>query len=170
MALRKFPYGYSMLNGEIRICESEAAIIRDIFKRRTNGESNYQMAKMLLESKSDYFSDSIHKNSCKISIILYDRRYIGADNFPPIISVEIFDKVQTMKGKAYCNKKIRSKNKGIMNTYFTPTTAMLIPNVAVFEKEELFKSLLKSGNPVQIRNAIFDLAAEKYKCIELKGE
>jgi len=172
MALRKFPYGYEMKNGEIQICESEAETVRYIFTQRSQGKSNQKIAKELFEKSEAYFGDSVNKNSCKISSILYDKRYIGEDGYEQIVDKKLFDKVQKMKGESYCKKGCKEKEKVKAAEAAKATT--LIPTQAVFEKEKRLKEMLNGGNgnaksdnadSEQIRKLIFELAEEKYNCI-----
>ena len=81
MAMRKFPYGYIMKSGVINIYEAEAENVRWIFEKRAAGCSNWSIAKELFEKDDVYFKDSVKKNACKISSILYDKRYIGVNAF-----------------------------------------------------------------------------------------
>ncbi len=169
MALRKFPYGYQMKDGILEICEPEAGIIRNIFQNRAEGKSNYAMAKELYDAQTEYFSDSIKKASCKISSILYDERYVGAENYPAIIDEDLFQKVQNLKGEQYCKPtrtKAVSKSSETL-TELIPELTTYIPNTAIFEKEAALKKMLKENieDTESIRQFILDLASEKYNCI-----
>ena len=168
MSLKKFPYGYAMERGKIIICEPEAEIIRNIFQNRDNGKSNYMMAKELFEAQTDGFSENIKKASSKISSILYDNRYAGAEDYPAIVDPEIFDKVQGMKGKQYAESSHTAKKSpeySLKMRILQPTA--YIPSKAVYEKEKELKLALRAENADAdaIRQLILDIAAEKYNCI-----
>ena len=169
MAMRKFPYGYIMKCGVINIYEAEAENVRWIFEKRAAGCSNWSIAKELFEKDDVYFKDSVKKNACKISSILYDKRYIGVDGYPRILDKKLFDRVQERKGKPWGNNKrqytVGGRTEFIYTEKLKKTT--YIPLKSVFEKEKALKTTLKSENADanQIKTAIFDLAFEKYNCI-----
>ena len=99
MSFRKLPYGYRLERGTIAIVEEEAAIIRAIFKGRSDGKSTRKMAKELHDIP--YFSDITQNASCKISKILYNARYIGAEGYPPIVEMNVFEQVQALRGESF---------------------------------------------------------------------
>ena len=164
MALRKFPYGYKMESGTLEISNQEAEIIRNIFQKRADGKSIYAIAKELYEAQTDYFSENVKKASCKVNSVLYDERYIGAENYPVIVDEDLFRKVQKMKGQQFCSPKIKTVPK---EKEYIPEMTVYVPNTAVFEKEAALKKMLKENieDAENIRQAIFELASEKYNCI-----
>ena len=85
MAFRKFPYGYTMNSGELDICEDEANNIRRLFTEFLDGKSMYSIALALFNENDPYFNDTKKKAACKVSSILRDKRYSGADGYPAII-------------------------------------------------------------------------------------
>ena len=172
MAKKKFPYGYQMEKGKIVICEPEAEVIRTIFMGRVEGHSNWEMARELYEKQTDYFSDNVKKASCKISDILYDERYAGADGYEAIVDMELFTAVQKLRGKAWTgNQTIRSvagrKKEDAVPKKVQTFSTVCIPNKEVFDKEKALKMELRSENAdiEKIRNMILDLASAKYDCI-----
>ena len=156
---RRFPYGYEMQQGCILICESEAEVIRWIFRKRLEGVSGYQMAKTLKDSKVDYFSDNIRKASCKVSKILYDSRYIGEKEYPAIVQQDVFAQVQNLKGKPFFQKAELKRSENA-----DPVATAYLPSDEVLQKERILTERLDSGQTV-LKDAIFALAADKYDCI-----
>ena len=172
MAKKKFPYGYRMEKGKIVIFESEAEIIRAIFRGRAEGRSNWEMARELFENHADYFSDDVKKASCKISDILYDERYAGADGYEAVVSMELFTAVQKLRGKAWTgNQTIRSvagrKKEDAVPKKVQIFSTVCIPNKEVFDREKALKAELRSedADMEKIKNMILDLASAKYDCI-----
>lgn len=172
MAKRKFPYGYRMEKGKITVCEPEAEIIRSIFRGRAEGRSNWEMAKELYENQTDYFSDDVKKASCKISDILYNERYAGADGYDAIVNTELFTAVQKLRGKSWTgNQTVRSvagrKKEDAVPKKVQSFSTVCIPDKEVFDKEKALKTELRSENAdiEKIRNMILDLASAKYNCI-----
>lgn len=172
MSSRKFPYGYRMEKEKIVIFESEAEIIRAIFRGRAEGRSNWEMARELFENHADYFSDDVKKASCKISDILYDERYAGADGYEAVVSMELFTAVQKLRGKAWTgNQTIRSvagrKKEDAVPKKVQTFSTVCIPNKEVFDREKALKTELRSEDAdiEKIKNMILDLASAKYDCI-----
>ena len=156
MTSRRFPYGYTMINGKIEVCNDEAKVIRWIFQMRMDGDSCYAIAKMLYDLEIVYFSDSVKKAACKVSKILYDVRYIGDTQYPSIVDRNIFHRIQGMKGKAYCKKTASFSNEKSSHT----AVFDYIPSDEIIKREQV----LMHDNEVN-KAAIFALAAEKYNCI-----
>ena len=124
------------------------------------------------ENQADYFSDDVKKASCKISSILYDERYIGADGYEAIVDMELFTAVQKLRGKSWTGNQTahcvagRKKGDAVPKKVQTFST-VCIPNKEVFDKKKALKMELRSENAdiEKIRNMILDLASAKYDCI-----
>ena len=93
MATHKTPYGYEMVRGRIVVNVPEAETIRWIFQKRAEGRSVWSIARELYDANDPYFNDSKRKAACKISSILYDERYVGANGFEPIVSRKIISRL-----------------------------------------------------------------------------
>jgi hypothetical protein len=169
MAMRKFPYGYVMERGVITVKDSEAENVRWIFENRAAGRSNWEMARKLYEGTDPYFKDDVKKTACKISMILYDERYIGADGYEPIVDTELFETVAGKRGKQWTDNR-RQFTVGGRTEFIRiekPKATTYIPSRAVFEKEKALKAMFRENTDAEhIRTAILDLASEKYDCIQ----
>ena len=104
MAVRKTPYGYILANGSIAVDAEEAKIIKRIFTDRINGLSGVKIGAALYSEKIDPFTESEKKAADRIYSILNDRRYCGAEDYPPIISEKTF-----ASAKNSMNKKVFGK-------------------------------------------------------------
>ena len=170
MAMRKFPYGYVMERGVIMVKDSEAETIRWIFENRAAGHSNWEMARKLYEGTDPYFKDDVKKTACKISMILYDERYIGADGYEPIVDTELFETVAGKKGKRWTEKQTPRMVAGRAADDHPAKllkSTTYIPGRTVFEKEKALKAMFRENADAEhIRTAILDLASEKYDCIQ----
>lgn len=165
MALRKFPYGYSMSGGELVICEDEAETIRRAFAEFLDGRSMYSIALALFSENYPYFNDTKKKAACKVSAILRDRRYSGADGYPAIIPPEVFERAEQKAGKAYAVSKRECKTASVRAEVKQVTTYK--PNDKVKELESrLGAMLIGNCDSEEIRDMILRLAAEKYSCIQ----
>lgn len=71
------PYGYELKDGEFRIVESEAEIVRLIFKSYLSGMGKKSIAKMLNDTKAPKNSGLNTWTVSTVSYILNNERYIG---------------------------------------------------------------------------------------------
>ena len=161
--IRRFPYGYMMVNGKMTVCEEEAGYVRRIYDEILDGSSMYSIAGRLFREKVAYFNDSQKKSACKISMILRERKYTGIDGFPEIIDTETFEKAQVSM-KPYALKNTGNK-KDVpvfdikIDTVYTPSQAVIIM------EREIKSQLCNCQDSEQLRDKILQLAAEKYNCI-----
>ena len=130
------------------------------------------VAKELFENHADSFAGDVKKASCKISDILYDERYAGADGYEAVVSMELFTAVQKLRGKAWTgNQTIRSvagrKKEDAVPKKVQIFSTVCIPNKEVFDREKALKAELRSedADMEKIKNMILDLASAKYDCI-----
>ncbi|MBP0974073.1 MAG: recombinase family protein [Oscillospiraceae bacterium] len=172
MATHKTPYGYEMVRGRIVVNVPEAETIRWIFQKRAEGRSVWSIARELYDGDDPYFKDSKRKTACKISTILYDERYAGADDFEPIVEPELFSAVQSLKGKPWMESQNQRCIVGRVAGESAerkplPKSTTYIPDKAVFERERDLKALLNEENADAgaIKTAIMGLASAKYDSI-----
>ena len=88
---RSLPYGYSVQNGKTTINENEAQIVQRIFNEYTNGSSLNEIASNLVRKNIAYLDKQISWNKAKIARIIDNAKYIGEDNFDPIINKPLFE-------------------------------------------------------------------------------
>ena len=164
MARRKIPYGFHFVNGKIEICEEEAIIIRRMFGEYLDGKAMYGIGVELFNERLSYFSDSKEKSSCKVSNIIRDERYAGAEDYPAIVDSNTFEKARNRwKDNVYLNPI--SKKEIPQFTVSENTTYM--PSAAVMQLENQLKEMLNGNFEIEeTRNMILQLAAEKYSCIQ----
>lgn len=95
---RKQPFGYKVVCGEIALHESEADTVRWIFATFLEGATYGKLVDILQERGIPY---DVGKpwNKNMVARILEDRRYIGTDEFPPILKREQFEASQVSKQK-----------------------------------------------------------------------
>lgn len=93
MEYRKLPFGYCMQDGQIRVLEQEAEVVRMIFASYAEGNS-YEKLAGWLNSKSIPFSSGRQWNKNTVGRLLQDKRYLGTDPYPPIIAPEAFASVK----------------------------------------------------------------------------
>lgn len=111
MALRMISYGYKMVNGILSIVEDEARIVVEIFQRYVDGEYLKDIADDLTNRKVIYYQEKSVWNKNMIARIIENRKYIGHDGYPRIISDDDFDRANDLKSqkgnkKIVCNSEI----------------------------------------------------------------
>lgn len=111
MALRMISYGYKMTNGILSISGEESAIVTEIFQRYGNGGDLKSIADDLTNRGIIYFQEKNVWNKNMIARIIENRKYMGEDGYPCIISSEDFAKAndrKTSKGrkKIVCSDEI----------------------------------------------------------------
>ena len=128
MSKRTIQYGYKLENGNIAIDNAEAKIVCEIFEAYIENSSLKKVADELNRRKVVYFEETIGWNKHRIALIIESRRYIGEEDYPPIIEEELFrsanekknlksfepkknsKEVERLKNKVYCGqcgKKMR---------------------------------------------------------------
>ncbi len=95
---RNISFGYCITNGEYAVNEQEADAIRQIFARYIDGDSLKTIAVQM----------TVPYNTCKplwnknmVSRVLENRRYLGENGYPAIISQEDFDTANQIKATRY---------------------------------------------------------------------
>lgn len=90
MGNRKLPFGYQMQMGEIIRNESEAKAVQDIFLQYTLGVSLKEIAEQMRKAGPTYdVGKSWNKNM--IARILENPKYTGADNYPRLVDIKLFE-------------------------------------------------------------------------------
>ena len=99
--LRNTPYGYVIEKGAVRIQPDEAKIVSEIFDKYLSGETLKVIADGLTARQVIYYKDKTVWTKNIIARIISNDKYIGADNYPGMISKEIFadaNRTKTEKG------------------------------------------------------------------------
>ncbi len=189
---RKYPFGYGMESGRIKINQPEAKLVRLLFCRYDQGESLAILTDWVRQQGVPYDGDK-QWNKNMIARILEDDRYIGKRDYPPIITEEKFYAVAEKRSKraapanlTEAQKLLRQKSQKkltedaeeqiqfILNwlvlypsQIITPTTAAIDVTQIASEEADLEELLAKL--PVDAekgRLQTFTLAASRYETID----
>ena len=95
---RKQPFGYKMEWGEIVIQEQEASVVRWIFQSYLTGASYNDLTEALEKGDVPYEVGKLW-NKNMVARILENAKYTGQCDYPPLISQEQFDAVQSRRQK-----------------------------------------------------------------------
>lgn len=96
MANRKLPFGYCLQSGQVRKEEQEAETVRLIFRRYAEGASYEKLANELNGLGCPY-APGRPWNKNMVARILRDRRYLGSQEHPQIITPDAFHYTQTAR-------------------------------------------------------------------------
>lgn len=96
---RTIPFGYCMNNGEITVDFTESKAVIEIFEKYLNGSSLMQIARLMESEKIRYTADSDHWNKNMIKRIIENKKYLGSDKYPQIISEKLFTQANEKRAK-----------------------------------------------------------------------
>ncbi len=97
MKNRTVPYGYKYENGIIVLHPQESEIVKQICTAYLNGQSLLDIATTLNEQRVEYMPEIIGWNKSRLKRIIEDKRYLGKDPFPAIITEETHTAMQRIK-------------------------------------------------------------------------
>lgn len=112
MSKRTLPYGYMYNNGTIVIEKTASDIVKYIFEQYKAQKSMLDIADMLNQLHIEYSSGVIGWNKARIKRILEDKRYLGDEKYPVIISPDLFEAVSTAKANRN-NQKFVNREENI---------------------------------------------------------
>lgn len=96
MVNRKLPFGYCLRCGQVREEEREAEVVRLIFRRYGEGISYGQLVEELSDLGIPY-APNRPWNKNMVARILQDRRYLGTQEYPQLLSAELIQASQSAK-------------------------------------------------------------------------
>ena len=94
---RYLPFGYQMKNGEITPHPTEGPLVQTIFSKYLEREALSALAKFATLSGVPYREGAVVWNKIMVCRILDNRKYIGAEGFPPLISAEQFQETASLR-------------------------------------------------------------------------
>ena len=97
MKNRNIPFGYCYKNGVVCIHTAEAKILSRIFEWYISELSLLQIAKKLNEEQVEYVSGISGWNKARLMRIIEDKRYLGSDGYPSLITTHTYEKMQNLK-------------------------------------------------------------------------
>ncbi len=96
MTNRRQPFGYQIYSGQITVNDSEADIVKYIFRAYIGGAS-FNDIKSSLQDQSVAYDVDKPWNKNMIARILGDRRYVGTDVYPQILPCEEFETAESIR-------------------------------------------------------------------------
>ena len=120
MKQRNLPFGYVVENGTVVINDAEAAIIRETAEQYLGGKSLRTIAELLTARRVEYMPGKSDWNRSRIQRIIDDKRYIGENGYPPILTEQAYTAMQTMKTEKNTQKAVLQ--------HFKPTVPVVCPS------------------------------------------
>ncbi len=99
MALRMISYGYKMVNGILTVNDEEARVVVEIFQRYGAGEILKAIADDLTERGVIFYQEKNVWNKNMIARIIENKKYIGEDGYPAIVSDEDYERAYNLKSQ-----------------------------------------------------------------------
>ena len=99
MALRMISYGYKMVNGILTVNDEEARVVVEIFRRYGAGEILKAIADDLTERGVIFYQEKNVWNKNMIARIIENKKYIGEDGYPAIVSDEDYERAYNLKSQ-----------------------------------------------------------------------
>lgn len=106
MAFRAISFGYKLDLGKLIIIEEEARIVKQIFKDYLGGKGLAQIATELKDCKIEYAPGCSDWNKNRVSRLIENKRYIGANGYPILIQEADFEQANSQKKEKGNQKKI----------------------------------------------------------------
>ncbi len=100
--IRAVPFGYKVVFGQIVICEAEATEVKRVFCTYQAGSSFTKIAEDLTNRRVMYLPSKYCWDKGRVKRLLENTRYIGTEDFPPLISEDVFVEVNRLiKAKSF---------------------------------------------------------------------
>ena len=119
MANRMICFGYKMANGTLCIAEEEAAVVTEIFQRYGAGEVMKDIADDLTRRGVVFSPEKSVWNKPMLARILENRKYIGENNYPRVVSDAAFERANALKNQ-------KGNKKGVYNAETTYLMGVLV--------------------------------------------
>ena len=119
MANRMICFGYKMTNGTLCVTEEEAAVVTEIFQRYGSGEVMKDIADDLTRRGVVFSPGKSVWNKPMLARILENRKYIGENNYPRVVSDAAFERANALKNQ-------KGNKKGVYNAETTYLMDVLV--------------------------------------------
>ena len=94
MKIRNIPFGWKYENGKKVLHEREADVLRNMYQDYLQGNSLAASVRLLELLKIEYQEGKTDWNKSRVRRLLSDERYLGTEEYSPIIDPETFEAVQ----------------------------------------------------------------------------
>ena len=94
MKIRNIPFGWKYENGKKVLDEREADVLRNMYRDYLQGNSLAACVRLLELLKIEYQEEKTNWNKSRVRRLLSDKRYLGTEEYSPIIDRKTFEAVQ----------------------------------------------------------------------------
>lgn len=102
MICRRLPFGYiSRDDGLPEVDVEKGAYVKKVFEMALEGLSQNRIASLMMEEGIRTSSGKVNWHDSTIRFILMNKKYYGEENFPAIISKDMFEKVNQIRNERY---------------------------------------------------------------------
>lgn len=154
---RNIPFGYCITNGEYAVNDAEAEAIRQIFAQYIGGDSLKTIAAQITVP---YNTNKPVWNKNMVSRVLENRRYLGENGYPAIISQENFDTANQIKATRYIKGERKESSP---QTEQRPIRTIYEPTEEIQRKNNEISRLLDTPNANKE-----DIIQQVFRCAEMK--
>ena len=105
MRNRNIPFGYYYQNGVLAVHPQESQTVRAVFAAYLSGEPLSRIAAHLTAKLVEYLPGHWQWNKARVKRLLDNAKYIGQDDFPPIIKERHFQMAHQKKDSANTNRQ-----------------------------------------------------------------
>jgi len=163
-------YGCVIKNGELIIEPKEAEIVKQIFAAYLVGLSYQGIADKLNRYELPFSNDMPKWNKHKVKRLLENRRYIGEQEYPPIIAARIFEKVKMIiKSKTTWHNQKTLKEIIEEPAVVLPIKTVYEPATEVMQIENAINQVLEQpDDPAYVLETILKGITTRYKCVKDK--
>ncbi len=161
---RSVPFGYDMVNGNFTLNEIEAESVKKIFADYIGGKSLKTIAS---EMKVPYNSGKQNWNKNMVCRVLENRKYIGDNRYPKIISESDFERAARIKSERRTYRKDALQN-GLSKSNCCGTTVTEYNSTEEIQRiTNEINRLLETENPDKeaVEALIIKCAQMKYKAV-----
>ena len=121
MGNRKLPFGYQMRMGEIVRNEPEAKAVQDIFLQYTLGASLKEITEQMSNTGLTY-DEGKRWNKNMVARILENAKYTGADNYPNLVDIKLFEAAAVKRQTKQCLPERTPAQKALKRICTKPPT------------------------------------------------
>ncbi len=159
---RNIPFGYCMVNGKYALNAPEAKTVRKIFADYIGGKSLKIIA---AEMTVPYNTGKAVWNKNIVCRVIENKKYIGENGFPKIISDEDFKRAAEIKAERNTYRKPSPQDEPRQTKI---TIAVYEPTVEIQQMTNEINRLLDSENTDKnaVEKLIIELAQLKYSTIK----
>lgn len=105
MRNRSIPFGYYYQNGVLAVHPQESQTVQAVFAAYLSGEPLSRIAAHLTAKLVEYLPGHWQWNKARVKRLLDNAKYIGQDDFPPIIKERDFQMAHQKKDSANTNRQ-----------------------------------------------------------------